>query len=74
MRNLLGLGAAAVHWRRGRAPLSTGAAAGPRYPLALRPGPVIHWHCGPALRRSPYLWGLCSLWAPLLFGTAVDPA
>ena len=28
----------------------------------LRPGPVIHRHCGQALRRPPHRWGLCSLW------------
>ena len=76
MRNLLGLGAAVVCGYCGRAPLSTGAAAGPRYPLALRPGPATdHRHCGPALRRPPHRslrhpphgWGLVSCWrAPTL--------
>ena len=28
--------------------LFVGTAAGPRYPRAPRPGPVIHWHCGQA--------------------------
>ena len=76
MRNLLGMGTPVVCGYCGRAPLSTGAAAGPRYPLALRPGPATdHRHCGPALRRPPHrslrhpphLSGLVSCWrAPTL--------
>ena len=56
--------------------LFVGTAAGPRYPLALRPGPATdHRHCGPALRRPPHRslrhpphgWGLVSCWrAPTL--------
>ena len=55
--------------------LFVGTAAGPRYPRAPRSGPVIHWHCGPALRRPPHrslrhpphLSGLVSCWrAPTL--------
>jgi len=47
--------------------LFVATAAGPRYPLAPRPGPATdHRHCGPALRRSPYLWGALVAWCWVL--------